>query len=205
MFKANGDTDAYNKSNAKVKEWQSRLSNFTKENNLRLDYTREYVAQNNTIFNDNIIENDFNNLDNTVEHMIIYDINNNERLLHVTNNSKNSVGSREAIKLLRKSQKNTLVATHNHPSGSSFSLTDIKTFNHYDSINLIVVNTDEYLYYLEKNGINKIKEKDLIKKYTPMKNEYFDIYGKNQETLHKLNLDFSREVGWNYGRKNKRR
>lgn len=205
MFKVNGDNEAFSKSKDKVKEWKSRLSNFTKENNLRRDYTREYVAQNNTIFNDNIVENDFNNLDNTVEHMIIYDINNNERLLQVTNNSKNSVGSRDAIRLLRKSQKNTLVATHNHPSGSSFSLTDIKTFNHYDSINLIVVNTDEYLYYLEKNGINKIKEKDLIKKYTSMKNEYFDIYGKNQKTLHKLNLDFSRKVGWNYGRKNKRR
>lgn len=45
MFKANGDVDAFNKSKSKVKEWQSRLSNFTKENNLRRDYTREYVAQ----------------------------------------------------------------------------------------------------------------------------------------------------------------
>ena len=205
MFKANGDSEAFNKSNTKVKEWQTRLSNFTKENNRRRDYTREYVTQNRTIFNDNIVENDFNNLDNSVEHLIIYDINSNERLLQITNNSKNGVGNGEAMKLLRKAQKNTLVATHNHPSGSSFSLTDIKTFNHYDSINLIVVNTDEYLYYLEKNGINKIKEKDLIKNYTSMKNKYFDIYGKNRETLHKLNLDFSREVGWNYGRKNKRR
>ena len=45
MFKANGDVEAFNKSKSKVKEWQSRLSNFTKENNLRRDYTREYVAQ----------------------------------------------------------------------------------------------------------------------------------------------------------------
>lgn len=45
MFKANGDVDAFNKSKSKVKEWQSRLSNFTKENNLRRDYTREYVTQ----------------------------------------------------------------------------------------------------------------------------------------------------------------
>ena len=45
MFKANGDSEAFNKSNTKVKEWQNRLSNFTKENNRRRDYTREYVSQ----------------------------------------------------------------------------------------------------------------------------------------------------------------
>lgn len=45
IFKANGDIDAYGKSQNKVKEWQNRLSNFTKNNNLRRDYTREYVNQ----------------------------------------------------------------------------------------------------------------------------------------------------------------
>ena len=47
MFKANGDNSAYNKSKNKAKEWQKRLSNFTKDNNLRRDYTREYVARSN--------------------------------------------------------------------------------------------------------------------------------------------------------------
>lgn len=205
VWKSSDNVDQYNKCTDKVREWQSRLKNFTEEHNLRRDYTREYVAENNIIFNDNIIESDFEHLDNTVEHLIIYDINTNERLLHVTNNSKSSVGGKDAMKLLNKSKKNTLVAAHNHPSGSSFSLKDIETFNHYNSINLIVVNTNEYLYYLEKNDINKIKEKDLIKNYTSMKNKYYNLYGKNQETLHRLNSDFSKEMGWNYGRKNKKR
>lgn len=56
MFKANGDNDAYNKSKNKVKEWQNRLSNFTKENDLGRDYTREYVAQ--SKFNNIIPYND---------------------------------------------------------------------------------------------------------------------------------------------------
>lgn len=47
MFKANGDNEAYSKSKNKVKEWQNGLSNFTKENNLRRDYIREYVASSN--------------------------------------------------------------------------------------------------------------------------------------------------------------
>lgn len=44
IFKANGDTDAQGKSQNKVKEWQNRLKDFAKENNLRRDYTREYVT-----------------------------------------------------------------------------------------------------------------------------------------------------------------
>lgn len=45
IFKANGDVDAFNKSKDKVTEWQNRIQDFVKENNLRRDYTREYVAQ----------------------------------------------------------------------------------------------------------------------------------------------------------------
>lgn len=204
MFRENGDEKAFQKCKDKELEWQKRIDKFTKDNNLKRDFSREFATQNNILFGDNIIEKDFESLDGTIEHLIIYDVNSSERLLQVTNNSKNSVGGKDAIRLLRKSKKNTLVAAHNHPSGSTFSLQDIKTFNHYDSINLIVVNTDEYLYYLEKNGTNKVKEKSLVKNYTKFKSKYYEIYGEGKETLHKLNADFSKEMGWNYGRTNKR-
>lgn len=45
IFKANGDVEAFNKSKDKVELWQNRLKDFTEKNNLRRDYTREYVAQ----------------------------------------------------------------------------------------------------------------------------------------------------------------
>ena len=45
MFKINGDNEAFLKSKDKVKEWQNRLSNFTKENSLRRKHDREYVYQ----------------------------------------------------------------------------------------------------------------------------------------------------------------
>lgn len=45
MFKANEDIDAYRKSRSKVKEWQLKVKNFTEENNLKRDYTREYVKE----------------------------------------------------------------------------------------------------------------------------------------------------------------
>lgn len=43
MFKANEDVESYAKSKDKTLEWQKRLQDFTKENNLKRDFTREYV------------------------------------------------------------------------------------------------------------------------------------------------------------------
>lgn len=43
MFKINEDKEAYIKSNNKVKEWQLKVKDFTEKNNLRRDYTREYI------------------------------------------------------------------------------------------------------------------------------------------------------------------
>lgn len=37
------DEDGYNKASLKTKEWQDRLNKFTKENNLREDYSRQHV------------------------------------------------------------------------------------------------------------------------------------------------------------------
>ena len=45
VWKSSDNIDQYNKCTDKVREWQSRLKNFTEEHNLRRDYTREYVAQ----------------------------------------------------------------------------------------------------------------------------------------------------------------
>lgn len=45
MFKVNGDKEAYVKSNNKVKEWQLRVKDFTENNDLKRDYTREYISE----------------------------------------------------------------------------------------------------------------------------------------------------------------
>lgn len=43
MFKANEDVEACQKSRAKVREWQNRIIEFTNENKMRREYSREYV------------------------------------------------------------------------------------------------------------------------------------------------------------------
>ncbi len=65
---------------------------------------------------------------------------------------------------------------------------------------MIVVKTDKYLYYLEKNGISKIKGKELKKLYYSVFNAYTKKYDKNT-SIHYTNLYVSKKVGWNYGRK----
>lgn len=44
MFKVNQDKESYQKSVRKVNEWQTRIKGFTEANDLRRDYTREYVG-----------------------------------------------------------------------------------------------------------------------------------------------------------------
>ena len=44
MYELNGDTEAYEKSQLKVKEWQQRNIEFSKENKVKRDFTREYVS-----------------------------------------------------------------------------------------------------------------------------------------------------------------
>ena len=199
VWKSSDNIDQYNKCTDKVKEWQNRLKNFTKENNLQRDYTREYVAQNNIIFNDNIIESDFNNLPREIETLIIYDVNTMEKLHTTTSNDRKSVNADlKTIKLFNFSKKGSLVAAHNHPSNSSFSLRDIQTFNQYKSINLIAVNTDKYVYFLEKKEIKKFK--NIAQDYNKLYNKLASLYGKTMETRHLVNKIFAEEKGWNYGR-----
>lgn len=48
MFKASDDKEYYSKCKEKVKEWQNKAEKFTQDNNLRRDYTREYIASKQT-------------------------------------------------------------------------------------------------------------------------------------------------------------
>lgn len=201
------DVDDIKKVNIKLKKVTSEYNDFLKNNNLQRDYNREYIEksiihnENNFIlFNDNIIEKDFKNHNKDAEHLFIYDINTREKLLEVHPNQKSSVGGIKPFILVAKSKPNSLLMTHNHPSNSSFSFNDIDTFNMFKSIDTIVVQTDKYLYYLEKNGINKVNPKELQKLNNIIRKKYIQKYGQKKETLHKINEEISKKVGWNYGR-----
>lgn len=191
----------------KSKVINKKYNNFLEENNLQRDYNREYIEKDlikidnhSDLFEDNIIDKDFKNLNNDVEHMIIYNADSGNKILQVTSDSKNSVGNLKSYTTVLTSKKDSLIIAHNHPSNSSFSFRDIETFNNYKSINSIIVKTDKYLYYLEKNGINKIKAKDLKLLSDTTRKKHYQMYGRNPETTHMINKEISKKVGWNYGR-----
>ena len=121
-------------------------------------------------------------------------------MLESHQNKKSSVGGIKPLMLTLNSKPNSLLLAHNHPSNSSFSYNDIDTFNRFNSINSIIVKTDKYLYYLEKNGINKVRADDLKKLSDYVRNKYFQKYGRKVETTHMINCEISKKVGWNYGR-----
>lgn len=201
------DTDELKKISIETKMFNKNYNRFLEENNLQRDYNREYIEKDlikidnhSDLFEDNIIDKDFKNLNNDVEHMIIYNADSGDKILQITSDSKNSVGNLKSYMTVLTSKKDSLIIAHNHPSNSSFSFRDIETFNNYKSINSIIVKTDKYLYYLEKNGINKIKAKDLKLLSDTTRKKYFQKYGKKKEVLHLINGEISKEVGWNYGR-----
>ena len=201
------DTDELKKISIETKVFNKNYNRFLEENNLQRDYSREYIEKDlikidnhSDLFEDNVIDKDFKNLNSDVEHMIIYNANSGDKILQITSNSKNSVGSLKSYTTILTSKKDSLTIAHNHPSNSSFSFRDIETFNNYKSINSIIVKTDKYLYYLEKNGINKIRTNDLKLLSDTTRKKYYQKYGRQPETTHMINKEISKKVGWNYGR-----
>lgn len=201
------DTDELKKISIETKKFNKNYNRFLEENNLQRDYSREYIEKDlikidnhSDLFEDNVIDKDFKNLNNDVEHMIIYNANSGDKILQITSNSKNSVGNLKSYTTILTSKKDSLTIAHNHPSNSSFSFRDIETFNNYKSINSIIVKTDKYLYYLEKNGINKIRTNDLKLLSDTTRKKYYQKYGRQPETTHMINKEISKKVGWNYGR-----
>lgn len=199
IFKQLGGVENYQKWKKKEQEFMPRYNKFLKDNDLHRDYVRERVIEQQKIFSDNLIEKDFKGLNKDIEHLTIYDANTTNKMYQVTGSS-NNVGDLRTIKLFSISPPNSLIAVHNHPSNTSFSMKDIITFNRFKSIDSIVVKTEKYFYYLEKNGISKIKTHYLRNYCQQIRNDYFKKYGKNITSIHLANKKISEKVGWNYGR-----
>lgn len=217
VFKQLGNKEDYLKWKNKEQQIFPEYTNFLKENNLHRDYARERVVKKNIdinqennkittkgIFEDNLINRDFKKLDNKVENLIIYDANSKKKKVIETSDSRNSVGGLKSLFIMKTSKKNSLVAAHNHPSNTSFSLKDLETFNKFESLSTIIVKTDDYLYYLEKNGISKINEKELGKYIRKIRNSYELVYGKTNKAFHLTNVEISKKIGWKYGRTKER-
>ena len=74
------------------------------------------------------------------------------------------------------------------------------TFNNFRSIETILVETENYTYFLDKNNIKRVKTKNLEKTINNIREIYYNKYGKTKEAIHLSNKEIAKRIGWNYGR-----
>lgn len=103
------------------------------------------------------------------------------------------------IAKLFNSKDNSFILIHNHPKNYSFSLTDIKSYVKFKSIDTMIVKSPEYTFYLKASN-RQIKAKQLtslynkIEKQINKKYKMFNGAEKRDLTISKL----SKQMGWIY-------
>lgn len=201
IAKALNDNEEYKKIKGKLTSTNKEFDIWLSNNNLTRDYSREYTPKFKEfipIFEEEYFK-EFENLDMSIEHLIVYNKDTGVRVGKVCSGVSNHVQPdfKTTIKLLT-AKKDSLIVTHNHPSNTSFSLRDIKTFNETPSIGIISVRTDDYIYALSGTKVKDIKilEKAHRRIKKKVQKENLNII----EERHKINTLLAKEMGWKYAR-----
>lgn len=102
------------------------------------------------------------------------------------------------VKLLN-SKDNSFILIHNHPKNYSFSLTDIKSYVKFKSIDIMIVKSPEYTFYLKASN-RKIKTKQLTDLYDKIEkkiNKKYKMFnGAEKRDL--IISELSEKMGWIY-------
>ena len=205
VAKASNDMEYLDKYKQKLKYIDNEYNQFCEENNLRRKYAREDIITrkyNNPVFEEEYFK-EFENLNKEKEHLIYYNLETGKQVGKISNGISNKVSPdfRTYIKTST-AKKESLIAVHNHPQNTSFSLTDMITYNNSRELGAIAVRTDEYIYALSGPKLKSTKEniEFMKEKYKEIKQvvekENLNIIDKR----HKINSKFAKEMGWKYGR-----
>lgn len=135
------------------------------------------------------------------ENMCILDTITGELIGNITNGkNKRTVGLdvKTMIKMLSK-KEDTIIMIHNHPINYSFSLTDIKAYNRFKQVDIMILLTDDYKYYL-KNSSAKLTEEFIEKTYRKIEKDIKKKYTNLNRTEIRdlINQNFFKKVGWIY-------
>ena len=134
--------------------FQENISDFGKikiKNNL---YSNN-IRKNNIIKYENAIMKKYKI--NKKENLAILDIKTGNLIGKITTGSKTTVNpSLSNIVRLSSSKDNSFILIHNHPENYTFSLTDIKSYVKFKSIDTMIVKSPDYTFYLRapKRDIN---------------------------------------------------
>ena len=155
-----------------MKLQNDKYNNWLKENNLTRDFNREFISNkiNQIVFEEEYFT-DFKNLDISKEHLIYYNLETGKMVGNIVTGSNNKVQPDIKTKTqLLFAKSDSLMAVHNHPRNTSFSLTDMITFNNSKELGAIAVRTDNYIYVLSTGKSIKSKNIDLMtNKYNSIK------------------------------------
>lgn len=184
--------------------FQENISDFGKtkiKDNLYL----KSIRKNNIIKYENIIMKKYN--DNNKENLAMLDIRTGNLIGKITTGSKTSVNpSISNIARLYKYKDNSLILIHNHPKNYSFSLTDIKSYVKFKSIDTMIIKSPDYTFYLKapKRNIELDKLKEKYNKIEKQINkQYSSFNGAEKRDL--IISRLSKDLGWVYEKeKNKR-
>ena len=156
--------------------------------------------------------------ENNVENLSLIDSKNYKLKGKITNLGQHSTVafSKEQLSIMNESSKRSLIAIHNHPSNSTFSLKDIRTCLEYDSLNGIMVVTNDYVYVLKPKfyktsfNLEELNEFDVwLENSLAQERDYIDskfMYPdlSNNDLLHITYKKVFDKLGWKYGRAKRR-
>ena len=163
----------------------------------------------NNLYSNNIRKNNIIKYENAImkmykinkkENLAILDIKTGNLIGKITTGSKTTVNpSLSNIVRLSSSKDNSFILIHNHPENYTFSLTDIKSYVKFKSIDTMIVKSPDYTFYLRapKRDINLDKLKDRYNKIEKQINKQYGSFNsveKRDLVISKL----SKELGWIY-------
>lgn len=169
MFKASEDNASYKKSKNKTREWQSRLKKLTEDNELKRDYTREYVNINTK---NNLSRNIKNNSDNIINKTLIRNVKGKDYIEEIEKYEKNIFNEKIENAIIIEENGNVYkftgvddyvniygnlknsIITHNHPSyedeiGGSFGKNDFTLLVNHQDIKEMRVVDEKYTYKMK--------------------------------------------------------
>lgn len=137
---------------------------------------------------------------NEKENLAMLDIKTGNLIGKITTGTKTTVNpSISNIARLYNNKDNSFILIHNHPENYSFSLTDIKTYVKFKSIDTMIVKSPNYTFYLEALNRN-IKIEDLKQKYNKIEKtinkQYKSFNGAEKRDL--IISKLSKDMGWIY-------
>lgn len=186
-----------NKNKKEVLKFQENINDFTK-NTIKIKlYSNEQRKNNIVKYEKNIMRK---YKDNQKENLAMLDVKTGNLIGRITTGTKTNVNpSLSNIARLYKHKDNFFILIHNHPENYSFSLTDIKSYVKFKSIDTMIVKSPDYTFYLKAPkidiNIDKLKEKyNKIEKQINKQYNSFNGAEKRDLVISKL----SKDLGWIY-------